>query len=76
MRRWNYIRKEELEEFIKKNPGVSTEKLRKRFHPNVRHTLRKLFVEGRVKRIKHGRIFKYYLNQAELQNIARNKEDA
>jgi len=47
-RRWRYTRKDEVEVFIKENPGVTRAEVEKHFQSKVRATIRKLLKEGRV----------------------------
>lgn len=70
----NYVRREIVLDFIKSNPGVTSKEIKKHFHPNVRHTLRKLFNEGLVTRVKYGGEIRFFSGQAQLQNFANGKE--
>ena len=58
-RRWKYTRKEEVELFIKKHPGLKLSEIERYFQSKVRGTVRKLLNEGRIYREKSD-VYRYY----------------
>jgi len=54
MRRYKYIRREKVLEFIEKNPGVTTKGINGYFQSQVSTSLDRLVSEGRLTRIKDG----------------------
>jgi len=59
MRRYKYIRKEQVLEFVKKNPGITRKGINEYFQSQVSTSLYKLVLEGKLTKIKDG-CFKWY----------------
>lgn len=66
-RSYTYIRKEQVLEFVRKNPGVTTKGVSGYFQSQVSTTLRRLLLEGKLTRIKEG-CFKWYVKKEMMKD--------
>lgn len=60
MRNYKYIRKEQVLEFIRKNPGITTKGVTSYFQSHVYGSLNKLILEGKLTKVKQG-CFRWYV---------------